>query len=89
MTLVDAHKGKRLHSEASEANGELNRGRGESTYLDREVAGMAQDPLISHTSDRTVAVRLMIDRHWISDHGVHSVVTYADVRCPGRSDTTW
>jgi hypothetical protein len=36
---------------------------------------MAQDPLISHTMDRTVAERLMIDQHWVSDRGVHYVVT--------------
>jgi hypothetical protein len=36
---------------------------------------MAQDPLISHTMDQTVAERLMFDQHWVSDQGVHYVVT--------------
>jgi hypothetical protein len=36
---------------------------------------MAGDPLITHTMDRTVAERLMIDQHWVNDQGVHYVVT--------------
>jgi hypothetical protein len=36
---------------------------------------MARDMLITHTTDRTFAERLMRDRHLVSDQGSHYVIT--------------
>jgi hypothetical protein len=36
---------------------------------------MARNRLISHTTDRAVAERLMNDHHWVSDEGSHYVIT--------------
>ena len=37
---------------------------------------MARDPLITQTTDRTFAERLMSDRHLVSDQGSHYVITF-------------
>ena len=33
------------------------------------------DPVITKTADRAVAAGLMTERDWVSDHGVHYVIT--------------
>jgi len=36
---------------------------------------MEDDPVITQTADRAVVAGLMTERDWVSDHGVHYVIT--------------
>lgn len=52
---------------------------------------MEDDPVITQTTDRTFAERLMVNRHWVSDQGSHYVITAVPLMAdtPGRDEPMW
>jgi hypothetical protein len=52
---------------------------------------MEDDPLISETTDRNLAERLMSEPHWVSNQGAHYVITSVRLMAdtPGRDEPMW
>ncbi len=52
---------------------------------------MKDDTLITQTTDRAFAERLLSDRHWVSDRGAHYVITSVPLMAdtPGRDQRLW
>ena len=50
---------------------------------------MQDEHLITQTTDRTFAERLMNDRHWVSDQGSHYVITGVRHMNDAFGKSTW